>query len=233
MKYTGILLGFFIFLTGCNFSNDEDITVINERFNRDTHGWTGGFSDYPVGEENFYNLNFRRTHLPAPLDTTQYALQIGGDNRSDDLFMFIKHRVRGLTPNKTYQVEFQIQLASNAPEDSFGIGGSPGSSLFLKAGAVSFEPVPVIVEMDQTDAGYYQMNIDKGNQIEDGEDMILLGHIGHDGSDFEYKLIDRVNSEPFEAMASEEGILWLIIGTDSGFEGNTTLYYNKIEVIIY
>jgi hypothetical protein len=233
MKLYRVLFALALVTAGCNLSNDDDITVIHEQFGADTHGWTGGFADYPAGQENFYNLRSQRTHLPEPLDTTQYALQIGGDNRSDDLFMFIKHRVRGLTPNKTYWINFKVEVASNAPAGSVGIGGSPGSSVFLKAGATAVEPKPVIVEEGQTEHGNYRMNIDKGNQMEDGSDMKLIGHVGHTGSEFEYRLIERQNTEPFEATASEDGILWLIIGTDSGFEGTTVLYYNKIEVVIY
>ena len=32
--------------------------------------------------------------------------------------------------------------------------------------------------------------------------------------------------------ADDDGTLWLILGTDSGFEGLTTLYYDEITVVL-
>ncbi|MCD4693477.1 MAG: T9SS type A sorting domain-containing protein, partial [Calditrichales bacterium] len=37
-------------------------------------------------------------------------------------------------------------------------------------------------------------------------------------------------SHPFPITTDAGGEVWLIIGTDSGFEATTTLYYNKIDV---
>ena len=36
----------------------------------------------------------------------------------------------------------------------------------------------------------------------------------------------------FDVMADESGALWFIVGTDSGFEGLTTLYYDTITVVL-
>jgi hypothetical protein len=36
----------------------------------------------------------------------------------------------------------------------------------------------------------------------------------------------------FEVTADEDGVLWFIAGTDSGFEGLTTLYYDTITVVL-
>lgn len=75
------------------------------------------------------------------------------------------------------------------------------------------------------------MNIDKGNQIPSGEDMIYIGDFSNETNEFEYNLVNRNNIQtPFEAQANDAGELWLIVGTDSGFEGITTIYYTKIAV---
>ncbi len=37
---------------------------------------------------------------------------------------------------------------------------------------------------------------------------------------------------PFEAVTGTNSSLWFIVGTDSGFEGLTALYYSKISVIL-
>jgi hypothetical protein len=44
-------------------------------------------------------------------------------------------------------------------------------------------------------------------------------------------LIQRSNStNPFRITSDPNGEVWVIIGTDSGFEGETVLYYNSISL---
>ena len=38
------------------------------------------------------------------------------------------------------------------------------------------------------------------------------------------------NDNLFEVMADEDGVLWFVVGTDSGFEGLTALYYDQVTV---
>jgi hypothetical protein len=48
-----------------------------------------------------------------------------------------------------------------------------------------------------------------------------------------YELMERNSSGlEFEVTAGENGVVWFIVGTDSGFEGLTTLYYDTITVIL-
>jgi hypothetical protein len=81
------------------------------------------------------------------------------------------------------------------------------------------------------------MDIDKGNQEREGRDMINLGNVAHpelgDGTGEEYKIKSLTNEErPFEVTTDADGALWLIVGTDSGFEGLTTLYYGQIVIVL-
>lgn len=188
-----------------------------------THGWQAGFADYPVGEGDFYELDFVRTTLPLPLDTTRYALRIAGNNHSDDLFMFLKRKVAGLLPSQTYRLTIDLTLASDAPQGSVGIGGSPANSVYLKAGATPEEPKAVPQD------GQWQLNVDKGQQSQGGADLMVLGDIATEEDDFGYALIQRGNrGQPFTFTTDEAGSAWIIVGTDSGFEGKTTLYYSQI-----
>jgi len=194
-------------------------------FESGTAGWESGFADYPEGEDDFYELSSGIAPLPELLDQTQRAFVITGNNHSDDLFMFVTSKVTNLTPNATYRLVVETELASDAPENSVGIGGSPGSSVYLKAGA--FPEKPQAIEQD----GWWRMNLDKGNQSQGGADMQVLGTVGTDLEEFTYALISRDNrSYPLQVKANDQGELWVIVGTDSGFEGKTTLYYNRITV---
>jgi len=221
---------FLILFSGCGTSSDSDDSLtFTFDFDKSTEDWTAGFADYPVGEEDFFNLNVNWLPLPAPLDTNRRAFLISGDNRSDDLFMFIKRKMDGLTPLANYSLRIDIKLASDSPEDAVGIGGGPGTSVFLKAGATGVEPVPIVTDEPGFEGGFYRMNIDRGNQAEGGKDMPVIGNVAHNKDTFEYALIER-SLENFTVQANERGEAWLIIGTDSGFEGTTTLYYSEIVV---
>lgn len=188
-------------------------------------GWTGDFSDYPVTDSIFYELEFTRTTLPAPLSTCKHALKISGNNHSDDLFMFIKRKITGLLPNTTYQLFIDVEFASNAPTNASGVGGAPGESVTVKAGATLIEPLKINSD------GFYLMNIDKSNQTEPGSDMDTIGHVGVSDTTEVFTLISRNNNmHPFVIETDANGEVWVCIGTDSGFEATTTLYYNQIDL---
>ena len=188
-------------------------------------GWTGDFADYHFADSILYELEYTRTTLPAPLNTSKYALKIAGINRSDDLFMFIKRKITGLIPNTTYQLQVQVNFASNAPTNAIGVGGPPGEGVTMKAGATITEPNKIII------GGDYRMNIDKGNQKVPGVDMDTIGHIGVSDTTTEFTLINRKNTPKlFTIKTDVNGEVWVCIGTDSGFEGRSTLYYNQITL---
>lgn len=201
-----------------------------QRFSFDSglEGWTVGFADYPQGEEAFYELDSAHEALPNPLNSNDKAVWVAGNNHSDDLFMFLKKQWTGLTPNTQYEVQIAAELASNAPQESFGIGGSPGASVYVKMGAATQEPKTV-----KDGEGWLRMNLDKGNQATDGAQARSVGTVGIGGSEAVYKLISRNNhSKPQVVTTDANGAFWLMVGTDSGFEGTTEVYWNTIEVRI-
>ncbi|MEY2545301.1 MAG: hypothetical protein QOG48_418 [Verrucomicrobiota bacterium] len=135
-------------------------------------GWTAGFADYPAdADPAFYELQTDYRDRPANLGGAG-SIFISGANHSDDLFMFIKKSIAGLQPNSLYRLTFTVELASQYAHGLGGIGGSPGDSVFLKAGASRIEPAPIV---DQSN--YFRMNIDKGNQAQGGRSAFVLGTI--------------------------------------------------------
>lgn len=216
-----------LLMLSCSKEDDqktEGPKTYSYEFSDNTEGWTGGFADYPEGGESFYELNFSYDSLPTPLDLNDGSLMITGNNHSDDLFMYVKKKIDGLTPGKTYKLLFSIEFASNIADNTTGVGGSPGESVTIKAGASDIEPDKVL------ENGFYKMNIDKNNQTNGGEDMIVLGDFSNDTENSVYTLKTISNTDAFEVQTNSKGELWLIVGTDSGFESTTTIYYNKIEV---
>ena len=120
-----------------------------------------------------------------------------------------------------------IRFLSNAGEGCIGIGGAPGESVFVKLGATELEP-------EQAD---YFLNVDKGNQSQPGNDALMIGNVASpdsscDGSQYGVKPIDVIHAEGFEVQASTDGSLWIFLGTDSGYEGLTDLYYTDINLVL-
>ncbi len=235
-RYTSCVLCFLsaitlLFFYGCGGGDDEVESAVGDAefsytFDSDEEGWTVDFADLPVEyEQTLYELDYGHSPLPDALEGG--GIYVQGHNRSDDLFMFLKRRVQGLTPKATYAVSVSIDLATNVPAESFGIGGSPGSSVYVKAGASTIEP-------DTFESrGYLRMNIDKGNQSTSGKSMVVLGDLAHlevNEVDPKYliKTVDNAGS-PLSVEADDEGRIWLVVGTDSGFEGLTALYYARIS----
>ena len=217
-------------LVSCSGSYEKEYQF-DYTFEENQAGWVTDFADLPADYDlAFYELNSGWSELPSGLEGN--AIYLSGHNHSDDLFMFLKVQVDGLKPATTYLVLFSIDLASNTPEGLMGIGGSPGESVYVKAGAVDFEP-----EVIEASDGHLRMNIDKGNQASEGQDMINLGTLANPNIDLdtftgeEYALMTLDNQDRlFTVTTDKDGKVWVIAGTDSGFEGLTKVYYDTINI---
>jgi len=199
--------------------------MISVDFNTNAEGWTAGFADYPAGQEAFYELEASHSLLPASLGANRKGIRISGNNHSDDLFMFVTKKFNGFEPNTRYEIDFELGIGTDVHSGCSGIGGSPGDSVYVKAGAAKIEPKAV-----NDGTGFYLMNIDKSNQAVGGSDAMVIGNIGNgldcDNADQSYKK-KTLKSEPvkFTTYSDANGAIWIIFGTDSGFEGPTTIYF--------
>lgn len=194
-------------------------------FGQGSLGWAADFADYPAGEEDFYRLEFGFSRLPASLDTTRpFALVIAGRNYSDDLCMFLRRKVTGLSPDTDYAVRFRVRVASNAPAGAVGIGGAPGESVAFKAGVALARPTANPVTR--------LLNIDKGNQSVGGQDAMVLGNIAVPTSisvpRYRFKILAN-RDDPFLFRTDASGEAWLFLATDSGFEGYTRLMLSRVS----
>lgn len=207
-------------------------------FRESDHQWLPGFCDFPATDYDSVFFELQSGYVTATIDgAPTNAYYLSGNNHSDDLFMYLKRKVSGLEANTEYTLIYEVQLASDARENFSGIGGAPGESVFLKVGASANEPKSVIDA-----SGNYIMNIDKGDQSADGEDMIVIGNIAVTEQADGFTTITRSNSpmtatgpgydKPLIVKTNSRGELWLIVGTDSGFEGKTTIYYTTISAVL-
>ncbi|WP_406695215.1 dockerin type I domain-containing protein [Singulisphaera sp. Ch08] len=201
-------------------------------FTQGDQGWESGFADLPANPNASYELQAGLRPLPPSLGVNGTGYLLQSHNRSDDVFMYLKRKLDvtdGIVPNQVYSVKFQITLASNAPSGSFGVGGAPGEAVVLKAGAGPVEPRGV------ANNGFVRLNVDIGDQSTGGPGASAVGHIANgeteNGTDpVPYVSLTKQHTHTFAAKADNDGNLWLLVGTDSGFEGLTALYYQEIKV---
>lgn len=180
--------------------------------------------DYMV--DDFYE--YSHLIVDSPVEGNRRALEITGNNHSDDMFMGFYRKITGLEPNTEYIFKLNADIGTNVSGGMVGIGGSPGSSVYVKAGFVTEEP-----ETQVMDDGHIRLaNVDKGNQSQSGSDMKVLSNIekdsGDSSSDYEYKNIYGY----FFVKTDAEGSIYFVMGTDSGFEGLTKLYYDNMQLTI-
>ena len=229
MLLIGLLIG--VLPAGCRSHPTDTVDVITLHFDFDEGalGFVAGFADYPPAHEEIYELTSGHRALPPPLES-QSGLFLSGVNRSDDLFMFFKGPIDGLTPRASYAVEVSVEIATSTPSGCVGVGGAPGESVWIKAGVTAEEPLAVL------DDSYLRMNIDIGSQSNSGTQAVVLGNVANSRSceqsaEWELKALE---SKPIPAGISipADGRAWLLIGADSGFESRTDVYFTRASVTL-
>ena len=214
--------------TGGDQISSQDF-VRDYDFNKGTQGWRAGFADYFAGRESEHQLTSGWVQDPYQGVGKRFLLK--GKNITDDLFMFLTRKVGGLKPNTDYLAMFDIVFDSNAEHDCAGIGGAPGESVYLKAGATKTTP-----RVRTDEEGVQRLNVDHGQQGTGGSAATVLGNISNGlecGTNLPpngYYRTERTGMHRTLVRTDGKGRLHVIVGTDSGYEGTTALYYEKIKV---
>ena len=128
-----------------------------------------------------------------------------------------------------------VTFATNVPPDCVGIGGSPGESVAIKAGAAAAQPTKSVVN------NRVRTSVDKGEQQNSGREVIRIGTFAGGGGscsngEYRVKTLSTAAPElspitpppPADALlltADSAGRLWIVIGTESGFEGRTEIFF--------
>ena len=216
-------------LGGCSSHLSEPTEALTFAFDfqRGPQGFVAGFADYPPAEAASYELTSAYRALPPPLEP-QSALFISGVNRSDDLFMFFRGTIGGLSPGARYRVTVSVGIATSTPAGCFGVGGAPGESVWIKAGATAVEPLAV------QEGTYLRMNIDIGNQSSEGAQAVVLGNVANSRSCEQSRQWERKSfpgrPTPAPISVSPSSRVWLLFGVDSGFEALTEIYFTEASV---
>lgn len=207
---------------------------IRSSFRAGPDGWTAGVSDYPLHlkrEDGSIDYGACLRPLPSELNRAELGWYLQAWNTADDVFLYLARLLTaadGIRPSTGYRAEFEVEFASNAPAKSQGIGGSPGSSVYMKVGGSPHQPVAVIPP-EGGDA-FVSFSLDKGNQAQSGADMTTIGNVANGLEEFRWAIAGRTGVHAHAIRSSSAGHLWLAIGTDSGFEGLNQIYYTSVGV---
>lgn len=198
---------------------------LNFLFATDSPGWIAGHADYAEAQASLIDFVAEGPRrVPDPLGSRS-GYFLGGTNRSDDLTMFISRQIEGLGDRRAYRVEAEVVIASNVPPGCVGVGGSPGESVYIKAGAAPRRPA-----VTRDAAGDYHVNVDKGQQAESGTEAVAIGDFAAPGAGtcnagrYAVKTLP-VAGQPPVVRSNDNGKLWLFLATDSAFESRTEIYF--------
>lgn len=222
-----VIIGLIIALFACADPAGVEPVVWETRFDTGgTQGWSALLSDYQPEIEDRIGFVGRIETIPAPPEG-RVGFRLRAANHPDDIFMFVTRRVGGLEPGATYAVRFRAEFATPYGRSCAGAGGPPGEAIWLKAGASTTEPRPFLHD------GRYRLDIDKGEQIEEGAAARILDDAAHDHASCEssafFLKTAGENAQPVLADADDQGNLWLFFGFESGYEGLNDLYLVSVR----
>ena len=217
-------------MTGCaSLAKESDgANSVKFDFEKDDAGFTPIYADYPYSEgvEEFYE--FQHNYGKIPIDGAGSGIFISGNNHSDDLFMGYVKALEGFVPAKTYHFSVSFKLATDVEGGLVGVGGAPGEGVTVKCGVTQTDPAALPVENGSIT--YYRLNIVAGRQSNGGKDMVVVGNMAkaenNRPGEYEFKEF----TAEFDTAANAQGEVYLVIGTDSGFEATTSYYLDDISI---
>ncbi|MGB3542987.1 hypothetical protein [Rubrivirga sp.] len=219
-------------VVGCDAAAFEAEPVsLQTDFAQGDDGWVALFTNYPAGEESFYEIDSGNRPVPPPL--AGFGFLLTAMNHSDDINMHVTRQVVGLVPGARYRASFRVTFATNVPSGCLGVGGSPGEGVTVHAAASTERP--------RVGADGYGLSLASDYQpvgeFDSWYRAFGLGDIANGRScdasplDESFMLKTLTSAADHASLTADEaGQAWLLVGTRSGYEATSTLYYTRIEV---
>lgn len=211
-------------LAACGGGNDGPVPLqLVVDFNSGVGGWSGAAADY-TAETAPSNTLFEQRAIPSPLAGKGYY--VGGTNRSDDAFLYVKKQFTGFRPSTRYKLSFQLKAASDTPSGCMGVGGAPGEAVWVVVGASATEPKTVLKD------GEYRVDLDRGNQAGSGVYGKVLGTLANKVPDCGARVYQSLTYTGTAAQAitietDAAGAAWIFLGIDSGFEAESHILFQS------
>lgn len=210
-------------LWSCNEDSLDASITVDSNFQAGAggaDGWTAGYAGYATTADSSQLDTVAATALlPRGLDTTQYGYRILSRYSKGNMFSYVKKKVTGFTPNKSYEMTLRIDLATRYSASTVV------DKVTFKAGVSTTEPLTT-----KLSSGTYAFNLDKGTGKQVGKDVLLSGSIASTNPDNRYYTLTTYSNEkqPVTLTADSKGQLWFYAGTDSDYRDTTIFYFDRI-----
>ena len=139
-----------------------------------------------------------------------------------------QRRVEGLAPGSQWQVALDPEILTDTPTGCPGLGGSPGSSVWVVAAASG---APIVTK---TVDGEVRIDLDRGNGPQGGSQGLALGNI--QGASTDCSGNSPVESKSFlaprtiRATADAKGRIWVMVGMDLGVESQARIWIRSVRL---
>jgi len=240
-------LSLFIVSAGCSSTGpdyDPEVEPGVYRFDFETgaQGWEALFVGVPVESNEYTDLEVLPTSdhrsLPKGIDRDGKALFVTGESNGPGMGLYLKRSIEGLTPGATYDVYFDVKMATQTPNCLIGIGGGSGGTRAVAA-AISEEPTRI-----REDGRYVDMYVlDEGSESDldfppSSSEPSVLGTTANGipceqarEMNYPWRLKRlKSGSEAWSVKANENGKVWVLVGTWSAYYNPLSFYYDEIAV---
>lgn len=209
-------------LWGCNEDSLDASITVDSNFQTGEageDGWIPGYAGYAATADSSQLDTVAATALlPRGLDTTQYGFRVLSRYSKGNMFSYLKKRVTGFKPNKSYEMTLQVDLATRYSASAIV------DKVTFKSGVSAAEPLTKLT------SGVYAFNLDKGTGTQVGKDVLLSGSIASTNPDARYHTLLSYSNDgqPITVTANGQGVLWFYAGTDSDYRDTTIFYFDRI-----
>jgi hypothetical protein len=217
--------------TGPDTSGPTELQVSYD-FDSGKQAWSADVTDYADGAGAGIGFVAQVRDLPEDVDASGKGFYVEGQNNQLETFMFIKRQLGpddGLEPQTSYRLDYTVTLATNYPDDC---SEEKGQKMYLKLGGSTWEPASRL----STDQTRYELNVGKGDGAVGGNAASAAGNLTHDEEcalAFDsYRSMTRQHSHTASVETSADANLWLLVGVDTDYQGETSFYVDKIEVTV-
>jgi hypothetical protein len=242
-KYTFFVLIILIsLLVGCQNRNKDntpnktsdinnDSMEYTYDFEEDLDGWTGGYAGVSENYSMYdYDVNFSDNNSLL-FDGTNKGIYLTNNNvdtSKNDYMYTTKNfsRADGLLPLTNYLVDLKFDIA---PSLINNIENVPYDKIQVKAGVVNIQPTTNFEKDD--DNNYYYIDLDDDNSINE-ENLTLLGNAAIEGLENKNSYIQKSFNKNFEVMTNSNGELWVIIGINTNYDGDSSLFIDNVSIKI-
>ncbi|GMQ62529.1 hypothetical protein [Vallitalea maricola] len=218
-----------LLLFGCqnkysdNNTSESHSLEFNYDFQNGTDGWMGGLAGIDGDTLTYgFDINFAQADYSLN-DNSNRGIYLTCSTKNNNMFMYTTKKLSsrdGLSPLSNYEVNLKFDILPVKNNNN----SIPMDRLFIKAAVVNIEPSMQVIERGYNNYLFVNPN------TEDASKKINLITLGN---------ADALNNndietfqESFNATTNSNGEMWVIIGVDSDYKGNGSLFLDNVNISI-